>query len=292
MILSEHVFVFRNDRHLSSSLADPKMQKYFRLQLGLTKIDIKKGRATREHNEEKREFEATLPYLIADRLEQTGVLGKDPRADSITRQWQALGGGVSPEVANAGRASVALSIPHVAVAVYGIEGTYNAYKGNYGRLGISVAGMLLSRGVGNAIEAGLTQNGLPGFYSTSGNFINVFRVEGANNTRLLINESGQVAILGDKMLFLNFGSRERALEFLSKRLGQGMPDATIKSFSVQKSFIDELRASAVLESEAAANPGRPLVVDITKAADQFGLRAEQIEELNRAIILGSGKVDQ
>jgi len=119
--------------------------------------------------------------------------------------------------------------------------------------------------------------------------VQVFRVEGAANQRIVIGSGGEVTIVGgDKTLFLNFGSRARAEEFLARRLGQGMSDATIKSFSVPKSFVEELRAAAVEEPMVHAFPARPIRVDITKAADQFGLRPEQIKALEKAILQGSG----
>jgi hypothetical protein len=120
--------------------------------------------------------------------------------------------------------------------------------------------------------------------------VRVFRVEGAPNARIAIGEGGTVAVAnGDQMLFLNFGDKARAEAFLAKRLQQGMPGATAKSFEVPTSFLDELRASAVPEALAGQNPGSPIIVDVTKAADQIGLRSEQIEVLKKAIIQGSGK---
>jgi hypothetical protein len=91
------------------------------------------------------------------------------------------------------------------------------------------------------------------------------------------------------MLFLNFGDKARAEQFLATRLQQGMPSAQMKSFEVPQSFLNDLRASAVPESMAKQFPGRPLLVDPTKAADQFGLRPDQIEALRQAIIQGSGR---
>jgi RHS repeat-associated protein len=122
--------------------------------------------------------------------------------------------------------------------------------------------------------------------------LEVFRVEGAINARIVIGANGEVFVSGKQMLFLNFGSKARAEAFLAKRLGQGMSDATIKSFRVPQSFADELSAAAVLESEAAMFPHAPLLVDVTKAARQFGLRAEQIEALKQAIIQGTGRIGQ
>lgn len=121
--------------------------------------------------------------------------------------------------------------------------------------------------------------------------VQVFRVEGYINTRLAIDASGNVMVAeGENMLFLNFGQRARAEAFLAQRLQQGMEGAEIKSFRVSRSLLRALRAGAVTENAARENPGRLLMVDVTKAPDQFGLRAAQIEQLKKAIIQGSGKV--
>jgi len=42
-------------------------------------------------------------------------------------------------------------------------------------------------------------------------------------------------------------------------------DAVIKSFEVPKSFLNNLRSSSLLESEASAFPTRPFLVDATEA---------------------------
>ena len=91
------------------------------------------------------------------------------------------------------------------------------------------------------------------------------------------------------MLFLNFGDKARAEEFLVKRLSQGMPSAQIKTFEVPQSFLEELKAAAVPESMAKQFPNSPLIVDPTKAANQFGLRPEQIEALKKAATQGTRK---
>ena len=121
--------------------------------------------------------------------------------------------------------------------------------------------------------------------------VEVFRVEGAANTRISIGPGGQVGIPDtSRTLFLNFGQQDRANAFLQQRLRQGLPGTTIKSFTVNRSFVDQLRQSAVKEAEAQSFPNNPFLVDVTKAPDQFGLRTSQIYGLLKNIRKGSGKV--
>jgi hypothetical protein len=120
--------------------------------------------------------------------------------------------------------------------------------------------------------------------------ITVYRVEGLPNTRIIIGERGQVSVQGDRMLFLNFGDKGRAEEFLVARLEQGMPEVRMKLFEIPRSFFTDLQNAAVPESMARQFPESPLVVDPTKAPDQFGLRRNQIETLKNSIIQGSGKL--
>jgi filamentous hemagglutinin len=91
-------------------------------------------------------------------------------------------------------------------------------------------------------------------------------------------------------LFLNFGDKARAEAFMAKRVQQGMPEAATKSFEVPQSFLTELQQAAVPESMASKFPGRPIIVDTTKAPNQSGLRPEQIENLKKNIVPGTGKV--
>lgn len=94
-----------------------------------------------------------------------------------------------------------------------------------------------------------------------------------------------------KTLYLNFGDKARAEEFLAKRVEQQMDGATIKSFEVPKSVLDEIQASAIPERVARLpeNQGKPIIADPTKAADQYGIRPQWLKELQDKIIQGSGK---
>jgi hypothetical protein len=128
--------------------------------------------------------------------------------------------------------------------------------------------------------------------------VRVFRVEGSGNARLLIDEMGHVEIPtvltqqgrgSERVLFLNFGDAVRAQEFLTQRLTQGHIDDVIKSFEVPKTFLEELRRIAVPQRLKEQFPNRPEIADPTKTIDQFGLTAEQIEQLRSIIVPGSGR---
>jgi hypothetical protein len=117
--------------------------------------------------------------------------------------------------------------------------------------------------------------------------VTAYRVEGAGNQRVQIGSDGSVQVPEvrtnkgrgpERNLYLNFGDEARAKAFHEQRLQQ-FPDNTIKSFEVPRSFVNELRANAVPESERAANPDKPVIADPTKASDQFGLSGKQIEQL-------------
>ena len=114
--------------------------------------------------------------------------------------------------------------------------------------------------------------------------VNVYRVEGLPNTRIHIGESGEIVIAGNKTLFLNFGDRRRAVEFLNKRITQGMEGVQIKSFQVSQSFFDDVIRNAIPESMARQFPGKPIIVDITRARNQIGLRGDWIKRLLDSII--------
>ncbi|EQA02711.1 VENN motif pre-toxin domain-containing protein [Glaesserella parasuis] len=124
------------------------------------------------------------------------------------------------------------------------------------------------------------------------NEVTVYRVEGIPNQRLIINNAGDVFIIGNKTLYLNFGSKKRALEYLQQKIEKGLPNAELKSFIVPREYREVLKGIAVPEKDIRTlDPSRvrPVIADPTKAKYQYGLREGQIEELKSKIILGSGK---
>ena len=110
---------------------------------------------------------------------------------------------------------------------------------------------------------------------------------------MIINSDGTIGILEkNKILFLNFGSRERAVEFLEKRLGQGFSDTVIKPFKVPARVLDKLRNVAVPQSLGRQFPNRPKVVAPTKAINQFGLERGQIINVENSVIPGTAKIEK
>ena len=196
-------------------------------------------------------------------LAQAGLLPK-----SQVTALQARGMGVLAEATL--NLAVALA-PYDSIAALGAKALLGAVE--------SGAADVISRALSEQIST-----------MTGGEKVTVYRVEGLPNTRLVVGDTGQVMVLGDQTLFLNFGDKARALEFLAKRVKQNMPGAALKSFEVPQSFLTDLRNAAVSEEEVGAHPESPISLDVTKAKDQFGLRPDQIEALRETIIQKSGKV--
>ena len=115
--------------------------------------------------------------------------------------------------------------------------------------------------------------------STPAGAITVYRVEGLENARLLIDEKGMVAILGTQMLYLNFGDRARALSYFKIKNEKGLADPALKTFEVSENYFESLKKSAVGNDDSALYPNAPHIVDPTKAANQFGLRKHYFDEL-------------
>src|SRR5579875_1765164 len=98
--------------------------------------------------------------------------------------------------------------------------------------------------------------------------VQVYRVEGLQNQRLLIDARGRVSLGGGTMLFLNFGQYERAREFWVRRRFQGFVGVELRGFRVRRRDLRRLRSLAVPERLAGSYPDRPLEVDI-EWPDQF-----------------------
>ncbi|HEY4468769.1 MAG TPA: hemagglutinin repeat-containing protein [Klebsiella sp.] len=154
---------------------------------------------------------------------------------------------------------------------------------------VASEGLSILAGMGTGVALNVLKTGGTVRDPKTGATVTVYRVEGTPNTRVLIGENGQVTITGDTTLYLNFGDKARAQEFLQKRISQNMEGATVKTFDVPKSVLDDLRKNAVSESEVKLYPNRPIIADPTKAPDQYGIRPDKIKDLQDKIIQGTGK---
>ena len=134
----------------------------------------------------------------------------------------------------------------------------------------------------------LPVNRLDDMAPTPSGVTTVYRVESPGNARLDIDGAGNVHVQGDNVLFLNFGDRPRADDFLQQRLDQGFDGTQIRAFDVPDSYADSIRSRAVPESQARGNP--VFQVDITKTDSSFGLRSSEFPGLEDAAIPGSGRV--
>jgi hypothetical protein len=148
------------------------------------------------------------------------------------------------------------------------------------------------------IEATLSRQMRQIFQSRSGNRV-VFRVDDAGTSNFMrIDASGNLTIdiatlpANRDYLHLNFGSFERALEFLGMRdLSRG---ARIVVFEVPEGWVGSMRSAAIPERAATSvDPllsRQPQLVDVTYAHDQLAVSRQQLDALNQAIIPRSGRV--
>ncbi|MBA4282291.1 MAG: hypothetical protein C0437_23335, partial [Ralstonia sp.] len=118
----------------------------------------------------------------------------------------------------------------------------------------------------------------------------VFRVESERSRSLVtVDADGNVTVEGGAFAHLNFGSFERAVEFV---LNNSEGHARIVAFEVDEAWARSMRSTAVPENGADNVTGVPQLVDVRFAHDQLGIPPELIPELNRMIIPGSGRVHE
>ncbi len=106
-------------------------------------------------------------------------------------------------------------------------------------------------------------------------FETMYRVQGGGSKhRFIINDS-QIALQGDDMLFVNFGDKSRALQFLAQR-GE---EAVVLKFKVKKSFFDKIKKESVEQRAGRKFPDKPQMVDPSKASYQYGIPNNYFYEL-------------
>ncbi|QBX84897.1 ShlA/HecA/FhaA protein [Enterobacter roggenkampii] len=79
---------------------------------------------------------------------------------------------------------------------------------------VASEGLSIIAGMGTSAALNVLKTGGAIRDPKTGSTVTVYRVEGVPNTRVLIGEKGQVTITGETTLYLNFGDKARAQEFL------------------------------------------------------------------------------
>ncbi|OLE29376.1 MAG: hypothetical protein AUG44_04410 [Actinobacteria bacterium 13_1_20CM_3_71_11] len=121
--------------------------------------------------------------------------------------------------------------------------------------------------------------------SRTGNRV-VYRVDGGQARQLLtVDSAGNVTVAQGANMHLNFGSPERAEEFLSKAT-KGGAGARLVRFEVSEEWVRSLRSGAVPERSGLT--GQPQLVDVKYADDQLMVPGSLTHELQDFIVPGSG----
>jgi hypothetical protein len=115
----------------------------------------------------------------------------------------------------------------------------------------------------------------------------VYRVQGPENRRVTVGPDGSVHVRPGRTLYGNFGSLERAKEFLRK----GPPGREIVAFEVQEAWVQSLRSAAIPEVEGTkVLKGKvPKLVDVRFGDDQFEIPGSYVADLQDAIVPNSGR---
>lgn len=123
--------------------------------------------------------------------------------------------------------------------------------------------------------------------SRSGNRV-VFRVEGGGSrSRVIVDADGNVTLRRGATIHFNFGSLERAQEFLRKRAA----GSRIVAFEVEEGWVRSARSAAIPEGGTAAVGGRqPRLVDVTYADDQMEIPPGLLADMEEFIVPGSGRI--
>ncbi|MDH5493611.1 MAG: hypothetical protein OEY14_16780, partial [Myxococcales bacterium] len=152
------------------------------------------------------------------------------------------------------------------------------------------------RWTGQRVEVDSLRHGLPPLRIDESGRVHaagptVLRVQGgippnASRVRFLVDDAGGLSIQGNDMLFVNVGQRGRAMQFLARRGDQSQ----LVQFQVRPEFAERLRSMAVPQHAGRQFPGRPQVVDATRAPDQFGIPSNMFGELLDNVVPGSARV--
>ncbi|GAB2693046.1 hypothetical protein [Thalassiella azotivora] len=200
-------------------------------------------------------------------------------ADELARARSALA-----EEYRSGRRSARAELP-------GPEDLDRLWEGAEGSLGPAASSGNLARIPLSAAErdpSALVRLSRELMTSSSGNRV-VYRVDGGGSRALLtVDGAGNVSVAHGRTIDLNFGSPERAYEFLSKPT-KGGEGARLVRFEVSEEWVRSLRSGAVPEGAGRLGRTHPQLVDVKYADDQIKVPGSLTHELEDFIIPGSGR---
>jgi len=150
MIQSNNVYTFKDWNEVHAILGNQQNVDWLVKDLGLTSAQLN----TRLLKYKYSNYNMQRISALVNERSSWGTLKGPSSADPGIRQL-ALIGGTSYQVAELNAVAMATSIPHVAVAVNGLEGIGNGLEGNYGLAVLNIGAILLSRSGGNDFESGI-----------------------------------------------------------------------------------------------------------------------------------------
>lgn len=124
--------------------------------------------------------------------------------------------------------------------------------------------------------------------SRTGNRV-VFRVESGGSRELITIEeaTGNVTVARGETIYLNFGSIDRAVEFIRTNRPR---NARLVFFEVDEHWAQSVRSGAIPEQGTSGVRGTQRSVDVRAAEDQLEIPGGLVDELQQFIIPGSGRV--
>ena len=184
--------------------------------------------------------------------------------------------------------------PTPQIPYFQTDGGFAARSGNATGFALSMFGQIpeqLAMKTAGVLDAALSRQVAK---ASAGETVTVYRVDDMGFAPR-ISSDGTIPVVttrsgNERALFVNIGQPQRAQEFALVNRGG---NATVTAVDADASILEKLRATAVYDKSRAAmlNPTAPLVVDVNKAVDQFGLRtSEQIQWLRDAIRPGTVRI--
>lgn len=161
-------------------------------------------------------------------------------------------------------------------------------KGNRPPEGVDPAGWRISADFAPRSPETLARMARDLMRSRSGNRV-VFRVQGGGGRPIIQVENGNLVFSdagrSGEYIHFNFGSEERALEYLRRN----RPGGEIIAFEVSEEWVRSLRSAAIPQRGTGEIRNIPRLVDVTAAPDQLEVPTDLIDEMAEFVIPGTAR---